>query len=200
MIKKIMVTMYCSVCGKSPYEMGRSIKIHSNGSVTIYYVCSKECSITLLEYHRLAENARIDERIENIINKTNKPNEINRVIEYHKRQLNKMVDGDYLTIRVSMLKDLIDDLSQMREKEKSNEKPEPKKELEDKGIPCKKCGTYENVSPYKVKYHDGSFPKCTPYFCPTCLTIAHSNNPTYIYTKLDEKNIISDKDLSSGDL
>jgi len=55
-----------------------------------------------------------------------------------------------------------------------------------KGIPCRKCGTYDNVSAYSVKDEHGGGFKCIPYFCPTCLTIAHQNNPMYIYTKLGD--------------
>jgi hypothetical protein len=55
------------------------------------------------------------------------------------------------------------------------------------GIPCKKCGTYKNVSPYDVKDEHGGGFKCIPHFCPTCALKATLNNPKYIYTKLDEK-------------
>jgi len=63
------------------------------------------------------------------------------------------------------------------------EKP---KKNEYKGLPCRKCGTYDNTHTYSVKYPNGSMHKCFPVFCPPCLVEARGNNPSYTYTKLDD--------------
>lgn len=74
------------------------------------------------------------------------------------------------------------------------------KPKQNKGFPCKVCGTYNNVNAYSVKYPDGSYPKCNPSFCDNCIPIVKQRHHDLLYTRIEKNNTISNEDLSSGDL
>jgi hypothetical protein len=130
MTEKLMIIIYCSVCGTDkevefgelPDVMGGNISLILKNKITKFYVCSKECAAKLLEYYKQFQINSIDKRIEETKNGF-EPTEIDKLLDNLESHLFLAPGYSETSIRNKKLKEIYEYLKiyRVKEKEKLND-------------------------------------------------------------------------------